>query len=732
MKNIVKTIIMVFCLLILPSCNSNYSLSTLLSRSSRTTAFKCFAKKNDSFYGYSNRRKLPRPLTEIEKNIAKVIVALFCISILTACNEKGETVSKKDFIPRKVLFGNPDKTAVRLSPDGKYISFVAPHEGVLNIFVGDAKDPSTAKAVTFDKGRGIRSHFWGYREGELFYIQDTDGDENTIVYHLNLKTLEPKALTQKGVKSHVQWLTERLPNQILISSNERDPRYFDIYKYNLDTGKKELTFQNSEYLGFVCDEDQNIRFATKMLANGDEQIDEFINGKPKNFKTIKFEDNTTSGTIGLNLAGTKLFMLDSSGRDKGALFEIDLATNEQRLIAENDKADIQNIITDPKTDEIQAYTYNYDRPVTVVIDPSIKDDIDYLNALETGELQITSRTLNDDFWTVAYIKDNAPVPYYIYDRANKKAEFLFVNNEKLSNYKLNSMHPVIIKSRDGLDLVSYLTMPESNLKDIGDSWAKVKESLPLILLVHGGPNARDVWGYDSAHQWLADRGYAVLSVNYRGSTGFGKKFVRAGDGEWSRKMHEDLLDAINWAIRQGITTKDKVGIFGGSYGGYATLVGLAMTPDVFACGVDIVGPSNLETLYNSIPPYWEPFKIDLVRKLGGDPVTEEGKKELAARSPLTYFAQIKKPLLIAQGANDPRVKQAESDQIANKMVENSIPVTYLVYPNEGHGFARPENRAAFYAIAEQFLAKCFGKRAEPVGSDMDNSSVQIVYGDKVN
>ncbi|MDF3047590.1 MAG: peptidase [Candidatus Midichloriaceae bacterium] len=669
------------------------------------------------------------------KNIVKIIVAFFCMFILTACNEKGDKVSKNDFIPRKVLFGNPDRTAARLSPDGKYISFVAPHEGVLNIFVGDAKDPSTAKAVTFDKGRGIRSYFWGYREGELFYMQDTDGDENSIVYKLNLDDLKVAALTEKGVKAFIANISEKNPNEILISSNKRDSRFFDVYKYHLDSGEMQMIFENTEYVGFTADEDNQIRFTTKMLANGDEQIDKFIDGKPEIFKTIKFEDNTTSGAIGLNKAGTKLFMLDSEGRDKGALFEIDLATNEQKLIAENDKADIQNIITDPKTDEIQAYTYNYDRTVTVVIAPSIKDDIDYLNAFETGELQITSRTLKDDFWTVAYIKDNAPVSYYIYDRANKKAKFLFVNNERISNYKLNSMRPVIIKSRDGLELVSYLTVPESNLKDIGSSLVKVKESLPLILVVHGGPNARDVWGYDPTHQWLADRGYAVLSVNYRGSTGFGKKFVRAGDGEWAAKMHDDLLDAIEWAINQGITTRDKVAIFGGSYGGYATLVGLAMTPDVFACGVDLVGPSNLETLLASIPPYWEPLKIDIIRKFYGDvsinPESEEGKAILAKKSPLTYCDQIKKPLLIAQGANDPRVKQAESDQITNKMVEKSIPVTYLVYPNEGHGFARPENRASFYAIAEQFLAKCFGKDAEPIGSDLDNASVQVVHGDPV-
>jgi dipeptidyl aminopeptidase/acylaminoacyl peptidase len=665
------------------------------------------------------------------KTLFKAISVLACALLISSCDEKGGKVSKTEFIPRKVLFGNPDKIMVRLSPDGKYMAHLAPLDGVMNIFVADAKDPSSAKPITFDKGRGIQGYSWTYRGDELIYSQDTDGDENSILYLVNLKDKESKAITSKGTKSYITGISESKPDEILISSNERDPHYFDIYKYNLKTGAKEMVYKNQAgYIGFITDENLNLRFSTKTLPNGDQQIDQFIDGKPQLFKLIKFDDTSTSGAIGINKLGTKLYMEDSEGRDKAALYEIDLKAGTRKIIAESDVADISDVDIDPKTHEIQAYTYNYDRPVTVIIDPAIKEDFEYLGKVEHGEMDVVSRTLKDDLWIVAYKKDNAPISYYIYDRAKKKADFLFVHNSKLAGYKLNEMIPVVIKSKDGLDLVSYLSVPQEYKADANDP-VKLSQPLPLILDVHGGPQARDAWGYDPFHQWLTNRGYAVLSVNYRGSSGFGKGFIRAGDGEWAAKMHDDLIDAVNWAISKGITTKDKVAISGGSYGGYATLVGLTMTPDVFACGIDLVGPSNLTTLYNSIPPYWEPFRANLRRMLGGNPETKEGKEILAKKSPLTYYDKITKPLLIAQGANDPRVKQAESDQIVNKMVENSIPVTYLLYPNEGHGFARPENRASFYAVAEQFLGKCFNKPTEPIGTDLKDSSMQVLHGSEI-
>lgn len=314
--------------------------------------------------------------------------------------------------------------------------------------------------------------------------------------------------------------------------------------------------------------------------------------------------------------------------------------------------------------------------------------------------------------------------YYLYDRDRRDARFLFTNRTDLEGLPLAPMHGRVIRSRDGLNLVSYLTLPVWTDPD-GDGVPG--EALPTVLLVHGGPWARDSWGYNSMHQWLANRGYAVLSVNYRGSTGFGKSFINASNGEWAGTMHNDLIDAVDWMIAEGIADPDRVAIMGGSYGGYATLVGLTFTPEKFACGVDIVGPSNLRTLLGSIPPYWKPL-MDLWKTRVGDPFTEEGRAFLDSRSPLTYVDRIVKPLVIGQGANDPRVKQSESDQIVEAMKSRGIPVTYVLYPDEGHGFARPQNRLSFFAVTDAFLAQQLGGRSEPVGDDFQGSSIEVLQG----
>lgn len=662
------------------------------------------------------------------KLIAKAL-ALLSIIGLTACGEsekkEGENMSD-NLIPRKVLFGNPDKTSVRLSPDGKHISYVAALDGVLNVYVADADDLSTAQPVTADKGRGIRSYFWTYNEDEIIYSKDNDGDENSVLYHLNVKTKALKQITKDGVKAGIANVSVSKPNEIVISMNDRDPRYFDLHKLDLTTGKTELIFKNEGYIGFVLDDENNMRFAQKVMPDGSYEIYRLVNGQMSLFKTVPFDDTTTTSLIGLTRDSSKLYMLQSMDRNTGALYEIDMKTGAEKVIGENDKADISDAIANPKTDVIEAYSYEYLKSTDVVIDDNIKPDFDYLKSLTTDELQIVSRTQDDKRWIVAFTSDTGPVKYYDYDRYNKKAEFMFVHNSKLSDLVLNPMMPVVIKSRDGLDLVSYLSVPKSKLKS--QDKIEVSEPMPLVLVVHGGPNARDSWGYDSTHQWLTNRGIAVLSVNYRGSTGLGKEFTRAGDGEWAAKMHDDLLDAVKWAIDKGITTQDKVGIFGGSYGGYATLVGLTMTPDTFAFGVDLVGPSNLKTLYASIPPYWEPFKKSLQRKFGGDPDTPEGAAIVEKKSPLNYVDNINKPLLIAQGKNDPRVKQAEADQIVDAMVAKEIPVVYLLYPDEGHGFARPENRQSFYAVTEQFIGDVLGIETEEVGSDLEGSSMQVLVG----
>jgi dipeptidyl aminopeptidase/acylaminoacyl peptidase len=354
----------------------------------------------------------------------------------------------------------------------------------------------------------------------------------------------------------------------------------------------------------------------------------------------------------------------------------------------------------------------------------VRGDLDYLATVADGELEVVDRSLDDRRWVVGFGRPDRPFTYYLYDRDAKSASYLFTNRPALEEAALAPMHPVVIPARDGLELVSYLTLP---LESDPDGDGRPGSPLPTVLFVHGGPWGRDSWGYDAWHQWLANRGYAVLAVNFRGSTGLGKSLTNAGDREWGRKMHDDLLDAVEWAAAQGIVQRDKVAIMGGSYGGYATLAGMTMTPEAFACGVSIVGPSNLVTLLESIPPYWKPL-FELFAARIGDPRTEEGRALLAERSPLTYADKIVRPLLIAQGANDPRVKQAESDQIVAAMTAKGIPVTYVLFPDEGHGFERPQNELAFNAVAEAFLGACLGGRIEPVGDDFEGSSITVPAG----
>jgi dipeptidyl aminopeptidase/acylaminoacyl peptidase len=381
-------------------------------------------------------------------------------------------------------------------------------------------------------------------------------------------------------------------------------------------------------------------------------------------------------------------------------------------------------MTDPRTDEPQAYAVNYLKTEWTPLGGAISGDLAYLRNQLKGEINVTSRSTADDKWTVTVDPVTGPATTYLYERPAKRLTKLFVNRPELEGRTLAAMTPAEIKSRDGKTLVSYVTLPAGSDPD-GDG--RPDKALPMVLYVHGGPWARDAYGYSSWHQWLANRGYAVLSVNYRGSTGFGKGFVRASDREFGGKMHDDLLDAVDWAVQRGVADPAKVAIAGGSYGGYATLVGMTFTPDRFACGVNIVGISNWKTFYDTTPPYWEAGRT-LWRKAIGDPNTPEGLALMMARSPITKVDAIKRPLLIGHGANDPRVNQAESDQIVEVMRSKKIPVTYVLFPDEGHGFARPVNNMAFNAVTENFLSQCLGGRAEPIGDALVASTAIVPHG----
>jgi len=665
-----------------------------------------------------------------------------------------------ELIPRETLFGNPDKVAPRVSPDGTQLSYIAPVDGVLNVWVGPLDGSSDPKPVTSDTGRGIRIHFWAHTNDHIIYLQDKGGDENWRAYVTNVETGETRDLTpMEGVQARIQEVSHRHPKEILVGLNDRDPRFHDIYRVDITTGERELVLKNPGIIdgavvaGFLTDDRYNVRLATAVTQDGGGKIfKRSAEGDWKTFIAYPPADSLTTNPVGFNKAGDILYMIDSRDRDTAALTSVSLATGERAILAEDDKADAAGVMQHPTEKHIQAVSFPYLRQNWRLLDEELRNDWRYLRALESGDISVVSRSLDDRHWIVSYTQDAGPVRYYVYDRRLAQATFLFPNREALTDAPLAPMQPVIVAARDGLKLVSYLTVPLEHVEHLAKVQRRERmapdtspdgplqppggadvdpeiatETLPLVLLVHGGPWGRDTWGYDPTHQWLANRGYAVLSVNFRGSTGFGKEFVNAGDKEWARGMHEDLIDAVNWAIDEEIADPDRVAIMGGSYGGYATLVGLTFTPDVFACGVDIVGPSNLITLLRSVPPYWAAIS-EMFRTRVGDVSTEAGRKLLRERSPLTYVDRIKSPLLIGQGANDPRVKQAESDQIVSAMQGKNIPVTYVLYPDEGHGFARPENRLSFFAVAEAFLSEHLGGRWEPFGDDFENSSIRVPAG----
>ena len=663
-----------------------------------------------------------------------LLLALFVLVPMAAAQADEQAMAKvemepqayaQELIPRQVLFGNPDRAGVRISPDGTQISYLSAVDGVLNVWVGPIDDPSAAKPVTHDTKRGIRIYFWAYTNDDVIYLQDKDGDENWRAYAVDLKTGDEIDLTPiEGVRANIENVSYKHPNEILVGLNDRDPRLHDIYRINLETGERTLVEENTGYLGYVSDDDYNLKMAAKVDSTGAMHMHRRGEEGWEDFLEIGTEDNLTTSPIGFDKSGKTLYMRDSRGRNTSALKGIDLATGESTLIAEDAKADIGRAMMHPTENTVQAVRIDYTRAQWKVLDDSIQGDFDYLETVDDGDFVITSRTLDDQQWIIAFFGDAGPVKYYHYDREAKEADYLFSNRKALEGLKLAKMHPRVLKSRDGLDLISYLTLPEGT---DADADGKPNEALPMVLFVHGGPWGRDRWGYNPWHQWLSNRGYAVLSVNYRGSSGFGKDFLNAANMEWSGKMHDDLIDAVEWAIEEGIAEPDKVAIAGGSYGGYATLVGVTFTPERFACGVDIVGPSSMITLLNNVPPYWRPFLPAMTQRVG-DPSTVEGRRYLRSISPLTHVEEIVRPLLIGQGANDPRVTQVESDQIVEAMLKKQLPVTYVLYPDEGHGFRRPENSLSFNAVAEAFFSQHLGGRFEPIGDDFEGSSIEVPTG----
>ena len=659
----------------------------------------------------------------IRKSVLIAASALLPLAAVSA-----QPLAGVPLIPRDALFGNPVKAAGRISPDGKWLSWIAPRDGVMNIWVAPASDPTKAKALTNERTRPIRSYFWSPDSRQILFVNDKGGDENFLLYGVNVATGAERSLTPfDKTRVQVVGVSPLVPGRILVGVNNRDAKWHDVHSLDLASGKLSPVLMNmGGYAGFLADQNLVIRGALKSRPDGGNDYfqvtDNKVDAKPT--EQITLEDSQTTQPAGYTSDGKTLYWLDSRGRDTAALIAQDVATGAKTIIAQNAKADIGGALSHPRTGRVEAYSVNYLKDEWTPLGGAVASDLAFLKKQLPGEFAVTSRTLADDKWTVAVASSSAPSTTWLYDRKAKKLTKLFASRPALEGIPLSKMYPIEIKSRDGLTLVSYLTLPPGSDPD-GDG--RPSAAVPMVLLVHGGPWGRDAYGFNGYHQWLANRGYAVLSTNFRASTGFGKSFISAGDLQWGRKMHDDLLDAVDWAVKSGVTSSDKVAIMGGSYGGYATLAGMAFTPDKFACGVDIVGPSNLQTLLNTIPAYWEAGKVQFYKRMG-DPTTTEGRALLVERSPLYKAGDIKRPLLIGQGANDPRVNKAESEQIVNAMKAKGIPVTYVVFPDEGHGFARPVNNIAFNAVTENFLSQCLGGRAEAIGGTVRASTALVPHG----
>jgi dipeptidyl aminopeptidase/acylaminoacyl peptidase len=658
------------------------------------------------------------------------LCALAAIAVLMAVpvTAMAQVPTEAPLIERIKFFGNPSRVAGRLSPDGKWLAWIAPRDGVLNIWVAPIASPTEGRPLTSERVRPIREFFWAPDSRSILFTNDKGGDENFLLYGVDVETADQRALTPfEKTRVEVIAVSDHVKDRILIGLNNRDPRWHDIYSLDLKTGAlTPILINTGGYGGFTADESLTVRLADRPRPDGGDELFKVVDNKvePQPLAEIGPDDARTTGPAGFTADGKILYWLDSRGRDTAALTAQDVATGAATVVAADPRADIGGVMADPQTGRVQAYAVNYLKNEWTAVDPAIIADLAFLRAHLKGEFQVTSRTFADDLWTVADDPVTEPPATWLYDRRKHTLTQLFVSRPELEGARLAPMRPVEIKTRDGLTEVGYLTLPVDAPVDAG---GRPGQSLPMVLFVHGGPWARDGYGYNSYHQWLANRGYAVLSVNYRGSTGFGKAYISAGDHQWGAKMHDDLIDAVDWAIANGVTARGKVAIMGGSYGGYATLVGVTFTPDEFACGVDIVGPSNLDTLLKSIPAYWEAGRAQMYKAMG-DPGTEAGRQLLHDRSPLFRADAIRAPLLIGQGANDPRVNQAESDQIVAAMSAKNIPVTYVLFPDEGHGFAKPENNIAFNAIAEQFLSACLGGLSEPVGDALKASSATVAHG----
>ena len=621
-------------------------------------------------------------------------------------------------LDRELFFGNPEIAGAQISPDGIYIAFLKPWKDTRNVWVKKTGEPYTAaKLVTADPKRPVPGFFWSRDSKKILFVQDKDGDENYNVYAVD-PSAAPAAgkdapgarnLTDaKGARAMIYAVPKSDPDTIFVGLNDRDAAWHDLYKVKISTGERTLLRKNTERISsWVFDLKGNLRLATRTTEKGDTEI---LRVDPDSFKVVYtcsvFE---SADPVRFHKDGKHVYLETNKGnRDLTQLVLFDPEAGKEEPVETDPlkRVDFGSALFSELTEDLVATTYQDEKTRIYFRDKPLESDYKLLKTKLPGrEIAFASSTADEQIQMVAAFSDTDPGSRYLFDRKTKKLTLDYVSRERIPREHMAVMKPIRYPSSDGLMIPAYLTLPK------GVS----AKNLPLIAFPHGGPWARDNWGFNGIAQFLANRGYAVLSPNFRGSTGYGKKFLNAGNKQWGDKMQDDITWGVKHLVKQGIADPKRVGIMGGSYGGYATLAGVAFTPDVYQAAVSIVGPSNLLSLLETIPPYWEAGRIIFHERMG-DPNTPEGKKQLERQSPLNSAGKIKTPLMVVQGANDPRVKKAESEQIVIALRDRGFPVEYICAPDEGHGFARPVNNMALFAAAEKFFAKHLKGRFQDGGT----------------
>jgi dipeptidyl aminopeptidase/acylaminoacyl peptidase len=622
-------------------------------------------------------------------------------------------------IDRELIFGNPEIIAGELSPNGKYVAFLKPWKDTRNVYVKGVDEPfSAARLLTTESKRPVAGYFWTWDSKYILYVKDKDGDENYNVYAVD-PAAKPEAGADappsrdmtgvKGARVIIYEVPKIDPDTVYIGLNDRDKAWHDLYKLKLSTGEKTLVRKNTERItGWTFDLKGNLRLATRSAENGDTEVLRVDQDKfTKIYSCNVFE---SCGPERFHKDGKHVYFQSNKGADVNlvSLMLMDPETGKAELVESDPlkRVDFSGARFSEATDDLVLTLYYDEHRRRYYRDKGFENDLKWLESKFPGkDVSIASDTRDEQTWLIAANSDSEPGETYLFDRKTRKLALQYKIREKLPREALAAMKPVTYKSSDGLEIPAYLTLPKG----------VPAKNLPALLVPHGGPWARDIWGYNGIAQFFANRGYAVLMPNFRGSAGYGKKFLDAGNKEWGKKMQDDVTWGAKYLVAEGIADPKRIGILGGSYGGYATLAGVTFTPDLYAAAVDIVGPSNLITLLESIPPYWEPVRKLFYERMG-DPNTAEGKALLTERSPLTYADKIKTPLLVAQGANDPRVNKREADQIVIALRDRGYPVEYLLAPDEGHGFARPVNNMALFMASEKFLAKHLGGRYQEGGT----------------